>query len=127
MRLEPGKTQGGRKMTDLVKPKAVVSNTGPIISALQSGRIDILRQFYDCIHVPASTLAEFEQHGAGQEIQTFIETGFIVVHDDLTAAEKQAAWTIAQEIGNSPLSKDKEAAHHYPEAEAIVLMNRAEL
>lgn len=45
--------------------RAVVSNTGPLISALQCGHIDILRQFYDVIHIPASELPEYEKHGAG--------------------------------------------------------------
>jgi predicted nucleic acid-binding protein len=53
--------------------KAVVSNTGPLISALQCGRMDILRQFYDLIHIPASELPEYEKHGAGQEIQALIK------------------------------------------------------
>jgi predicted nucleic acid-binding protein len=33
----------------------------------------------------------------------------------------------APAIANSPLSKNKDAAHHYSEAEAIALMNRPEL
>jgi predicted nucleic acid-binding protein len=31
--------------------------------------MDILRQFYDLIHIPASELPEYERHGARQEIR----------------------------------------------------------
>ncbi|MBN1889004.1 MAG: hypothetical protein JW850_13500 [Thermoflexales bacterium] len=106
--------------------RTVISNTGPLISAFQSRRIDILRQFYDVILIPNSELPEFEEHGAADEIDDLIETGFVIVHT-LTDAEKPIAQEIAQAIANSPLSKNKEAAHHYSEAEAIVLMSRPEL
>lgn len=106
--------------------RRVVSNTGPLISALQSERVDILRQLYDVIVIPDSELVEFEKHGAASEIQALIEDGFVVVHT-LSDADKKAAQEIAEAIARSPLSKDKEAAHHYPEAEAAVLMNRPEL
>lgn len=79
------------------------------------------------IHIPASELPEYEKHGAGQEIRALIESGFIVVHDDLTASEKEAAQAIAEEISTSPVSRNKEPSHHYPEAEAIVLMSRTDL
>lgn len=102
--------------------RVVISNTGPMISALQCDRMPILRQFYDVIHIPASELPEYEKHGAGQEIQALIESGFIVVHDDLTASEKEAAQAIAEEISTSPVSRDKEPSHDYPEAEAMELL-----
>lgn len=107
--------------------RAVVSNTGPLISALQCGQMDILRQLYDLIHIPASEMPEYEEHGARQEIRALIEAGFIEVHDDLTASEREAARKLAEEIARSTMSKDKEPSHHYPEAEAMVLMDRAEL
>ena len=107
--------------------KAVVSNTGPLISALQCDRMDILRQFYDRVHIPASGMAELEKHGAGPEIRALISAGFIIVHDDLTVLEQERAQQMAMEIADSKVSKDKEAAHHYPEAEAMVLMERSEL
>jgi hypothetical protein len=89
--------------------------------------MDILRQFYDLIHIPASELPEYERHGARQEIRALLEAGFIKVHDDLTTLEKQTAQKIAMEIAHSSVSKDKEPAHHSPEAEAMVLMERADL
>lgn len=104
--------------------RVAVSNTGPLISAFQSGRVDILRQLYDAILIPDTELAEFEKHGAGDEIGELIACGFVVVHA-LTDAEQQAARAIADAIARSLFSKDREAAHHYPEAEAMVLMSRS--
>lgn len=49
------------------------------------------------------------------------------MHDDLTASEKEAAQAIAEEISISPVSRDKEPSHQYPEAEAMVLMGRTDL
>jgi len=89
--------------------------------------MDILRQFYDLIHIPASEMPEYEKHGAKQEIRALVEVGFIIVHDDLTASEREMAREIAQEIAHSAVSRDKEPAHHYPEAEAMALMGRANL
>lgn len=104
-------------------PRVVVSNTGPLISAFQSNRLEILRQLYDVISIPESELAEFKKHDAGGEISQLIDEGFVVVHT-LTATEKQVAQEIADAIAQSAHSTDKEAAHHWPESEAMVLMSR---
>ncbi len=103
--------------------RVAVSNTGPLVSAFQSGRIDILQQLYDGIFIPDSELAEFEQHGAADEIRELVDSGFVTVYT-LTYAEKQVAQEIAQAIARLPLTRNKTAAQHYPEAEAIVLMSR---
>lgn len=68
-------------------------------------------------------LAEFEKHGAATEIRGLIDAGFIAV-ETLSESEKLYATHIADAIAHSPLTKDKEASHHYPEAEAIALMGR---
>ncbi len=107
--------------------RIVISNTGPLLSAFQCGRMDILRQFYDEIHIPASQMFEFEKHGAGPEIGDLILAGFVVVHDDLTVAEQETAREIADAIARSPKSRDEEAVHHLPEAEATALMGRSDL
>jgi len=106
--------------------RIVVSNTGPLISALQCDYMHLLRQFYDLIHIPASELTEFEEHGAAVEIRALIETGFIAAHH-LTDSERVTARVIAEEIAQSSVSRDKDPTHHYPEAEAIVLMERGNL
>ena len=107
--------------------RAVVSNTGPLISALQSGCMPILHQFYDQIHIPADELEEYEKHGAGEEVQVLMEAGFLVVHQDFTASEKEVAKAIAEEIAGYHATRDKDPAHHLPKSEAIVLMLRSDL
>lgn len=107
--------------------RAVVSNTGPLISALQCNCIHILLQFYDQIHIPADELVEYEKHGAGQEIQTLLDSGIMLVHKDLTIYEKEVAKAISEEIAATHATKDKDPAHHLPESQAIVLMQRSNL
>jgi len=106
--------------------RTVVSNTGPLISAFQSNRVDILLQLYDLIVIPDSELAEFKKHGATKEINKLIEAETVVVHA-LTDTEKTIAKEISEAIASSRHTKDKIAMHHYPEAEAMVLMNRPSL
>ena len=106
--------------------RVVVSNTGPLISALQCDCMHILRQFYDLIHIASSELAELEELGAAVEIRAMIETEFIAVRN-LTDSERVTARAIAEEITQSSMSRDKDPVHHYPEAEAIVLMERGNL
>jgi predicted nucleic acid-binding protein len=84
------------------------------------------RSKYDVICIPASALAELHAHGAGAEIEAWIAAGF-VSRQALTPAERQTAQAIAQEIALSPTSRAKDPAQHYPEAEAIALMGRANL
>jgi len=55
----------------------------------------ILFQFYDQIHIPADELKEYRKHGAGREIEKFVESGFLVVHQDFNASENDAAKSIA--------------------------------
>lgn len=106
--------------------KCAVSNTGPMLSIFQSEQVALLKSLYDRIYIPASTLAEFTKHGAGALIQELIDTGFIVVCE-LSESEKETAKRISEEIAAHPLTKDKGAQNHYPEAEAMVLMGRMEL
>ena len=110
-------------MTTPLELRIAVSNTGPLISALQAQCVTILRQLYDMIWIPDSELAEFAKHGAADEIHELINAGFIQVHLLITD-EKQHAEYFAEAIAQSPLTKDKLALAHYPEAEAMVLFNR---
>ena len=107
--------------------RIAVSNTGPLVSALQCGRLDILRQLYDVIYIPASVMTELVTHGAGPEITEMVGVGFVVVHDDLTKDEHAAGKAIAESIAASPKSRNKNPAHHLSEAEAISLMSRKDL
>lgn len=107
--------------------RAAVSDTGPLISALQCGRFDVLQLFYDIIHIPAGVRTELADHGASLEAQELVEARFIIVHDDLTREERTAAEAIATAIAGSPKSRNKNPEHHRSEAEAIALMGREEL
>lgn len=109
------------------QPRVAVSNTGPLISALQCSRLDVLQQFYDSTHIPAGVRTELADHGASLEVQELVRTNFPIVHDDLTTEECAMAEAIAAAIADSPESRNKNPEHHRSEAEAIVLMGRKEL
>ncbi len=101
----------------------VVANTGPMISAFQSGCIDLLRGVFKIIYVVPSTMAEYEKHGASDFISPLIDSGLVMIVP-LSAAEQENATTVAQQIAASPLSRDPVAAAHIPDAETIVLAQR---
>jgi predicted nucleic acid-binding protein len=105
--------------------RVAVSNTGPLISALQSDCMHIIFQFYDQIHIPVDEIIEYEKHGAGQEISKLLETGFLVTYQDFTQEEADAAKAIAAEIAGHRTTRDKNPLHHLPESYAIVLMQRS--
>ena len=107
--------------------RVAVSNTGPLISALQSNCMHILQQFYDQIHIPVDEIIELQKHGAGQEISRYLKTGFMVVHEDFTLNEIHAAKAIAREIADHRATRDRNPANHLPEAFAIVLVQRSRL
>jgi predicted nucleic acid-binding protein len=107
--------------------RIAVSNTGPLISAFQCGRMDILRQLYDAIHIPLSVLTELTEHGAGSEIRDLVRVGFLVVHDDFTEEERGEARAIAEAIVKSPKSRNKNPSHHLSEAETTALASRKDL
>ena len=103
-----------------------VSNTGPLISAFQCGRTDLLRRYFRVIHIPQSELDEFQRHNAAEEIERLIDEGLVKVHV-LTPEECRRAEEIARRIANRPSARVKEYQHHLPEAQAIVLMEREDL
>lgn len=106
--------------------KCAVSNTGPMLSVFQSEQVALLKSLYNRLYIPASTLAEFTKHGTGALVQELINTGFVVVCE-LSEIEKETAKRISEEIAAHPLTKDKVAQNHYPEAEAMALIDRTEL
>lgn len=105
--------------------KCAVSNTGPMLSIFQSEQTDLLKTLYDRIYIPASELAEYAKHGAEALIRELINNGFVIVCE-LNQIEKEEAKRISEKIATLPLTKDKIAQNHYPEAEAMVLASRAE-
>jgi predicted nucleic acid-binding protein len=46
-----------------------VSNTGPLISALQCERIDLLKHYFAVLYITDSERAELEKHGWANEIR----------------------------------------------------------
>lgn len=106
--------------------RCAVSNTGPMISFFQSERAKLLQIMYDRIYVPESALAEYTQHGSRVMIEKLTKIRFIVACE-LNAAEKQTAKKISEQIANHRLAKSRNPHDHYPEAEAIVLMERTGL
>jgi len=103
-----------------------VANTGPLISALQCGRTELLRHYFATIYIPQSELAEFERHNVKDEIQALLDEGLLVTQD-LTSDEQETAQGIAKQIAGHPLTKVRDYQHHIPEAEAMVLASREEL
>jgi predicted nucleic acid-binding protein len=107
-------------------PIVVVSNTGPLLSAFQCNRTDLLARYFARIHIPASEMEEFERHDAGDQLRELIKDGLVVV-EHLSSAEAASAKDIARRIAVCSVSKTYDHHHHLPEAEAIVLAQREEL
>jgi predicted nucleic acid-binding protein len=101
-----------------------VSNTGPLISAFQCGRIDLLKRYFSVIYITASELAELEKHGWTDDIRQLIDEGFVSVVEELTEREKELAEGVARRIATDPASHDPEWRNHLPEAEVMVLMQQ---
>ena len=76
-------------------PIIVVSDTGPLLSAFQCGRIDLLRRYFKQVYIPASAIQEFKRHNAGDNLRELIEDGLIVV-EHLTVTETEKAEQIAR-------------------------------
>lgn len=45
----------------------VVANTRPMVSAFQSGRVDLLQAVFKIIYLSPSTVSEHEKHGNDTE------------------------------------------------------------
>jgi len=108
----------------VVNKIVAVSNTGPLISAFQCTRIDLLKRYFSAIYITSSELTEFDKHGWGEDIRKLIDEGFVVVFVDLTEGEKKQAEQVAKRIAADQASGDPEWRNHLPEAEAMVLMQQ---
>jgi len=102
----------------------VISNTGPLISAFQCSRIDLLKRYFSVIYITASELTEFDKHGWADDIHGLINEGFVIVLEGLTARERELAEQVAKRIAAVPTSGDPDWRNHLPEAEAMVLMQQ---
>ena len=78
----------------MVEPQATrtltyaVCNTGPLISAFQSGSFSLLAQIFAEIHISTACVAELVRHGWEAEIQAETQPLVIVA---LSAEEEQQA------------------------------------
>ena len=100
-----------------------VCNTGPLISALQSGSFSLLAQIFAEIRLSTVCVSELIRHGWEAEIKAATPPLVIVA---LSAEEEQQALTIAEEISRQPNTNDPVVANHLGEAQAIRLALRPE-
>lgn len=110
-----------------VDKTTVACNTGPLISAFQCDQVDLLKRYFKTIYIAPSQVAEFEKHGAGEELDNLIRQGFVVLAEELTTDEKERAEMLAHRIAAQPSSGDPDHLNHLPEAEAMVITARSEL
>ncbi len=103
-----------------------VSNTGPLISAFQCDRTDLLKRYFSVIYIATSELTEFDKHGWADDIRKLINEGFVIVLEELTEREREQAEKVAKRIAADPASGDPDWRNHLPEAEAMVLMQQRE-
>lgn len=98
-----------------------ISNTGPLISAFQSGSFELLAKIFTEIHIPATCLVELERHGWTEEVKA-ASPRLITVK--LTPSEKKRAVNFARQIARHPDTNDPIPENHLGEAESIVLALR---
>lgn len=111
----------------MIPKTPVASDTGPLLSAFQCGRVDLIVRYFGPIYIVDSILEECRQHGAGDDIQTLIEDGSAVVIGDLSNGERRQAQELAQQIAISPYSNVADPFHHLPEAEVMTVAHRGDL
>ena len=110
-----------------VDKTTVTCNTGPLISAFQCGRGDLLKRYFKTIYLAPTQVAEFEKHGAGEELDDCIRDEFGGLAEALTPHETERAEGWARRIAQQPSSGDPDYHNHLPEAEAMVVTARPEL
>lgn len=100
-----------------------ISDTGPLISVLQSDSLELVTTLLPVIHIPPACVDELMRHGWSESLHS--ATSRIKTHP-LTEAEEEMARTIAQQIAFHPLSRDPVPDNHLGEAQAMVLAARPE-
>jgi predicted nucleic acid-binding protein len=100
-----------------------ISDTGPLISAFQSGSFDVLAQIFAEVHIPRACLDELQVHGWREQVQVAMPKLVIV---ELTSHEGEMALDIARQVAGHPDTNDPVVENHLGEAQAIVLALRAE-
>jgi len=105
----------------------VAADTGPLLSVFQSNTTEFLRRYFSRIFIVQNQLVEFQKHSAATEIQSLIDEGLVVVIKNLTDKEKEEAMEVARRIATEPSCRDSIVPNHLPEAELIVVSQRAEI
>lgn len=105
----------------------VACDTGPLISAFQCSRVDLLKRYFKTIYIAPSQVAELEKHGASEELGDLTREGVVVLAEALTADEKERAEMLARRIAAQPSSGDPDYRGHLPEAEMMIVAARTEL
>ena len=100
-----------------------VSDTGPLISAFQSGSLGLLASVFAAIYIPQACMTELEQHGWEEEVQSAILQLAVV---RLNPKEEEYALELADQIAQHSNTRDPVLEHHIGEAQAIVVALRPE-
>ncbi len=75
----------------------IVANTGPMLSAFQSGRVDLLQALFKIIYLAPSTVMEYEKHGAREFLLQLIDSELVTILP-LSSEEQVRAVVVAQQI-----------------------------
>ncbi|MFQ6055311.1 MAG: hypothetical protein ACE5KT_08565 [Methanosarcinales archaeon] len=86
------------------KEIVAISNTGPIISVFQCGRVDLLQRYFKEIHIPKSEIEEFDRHNIADFAEDLIDLGLFQVHN-LTDFEQEKAKKIKDKRSSTPFSR----------------------
>jgi predicted nucleic acid-binding protein len=99
-----------------------ISNTGPLVSAFQCGRLDILRIYFLVIYITKSEINELDNLGWRSDIDKAISNNDVTVIESLTKLEQEEAEQIAKKIALK--STDPIWESHLTEAEAMALASQ---
>ena len=100
-----------------------ICDTGPLISAFQSGSFALMVEIFHQIVIPSVCRTGLEEHGWIEELTA---ASFLVRAMKLTANEASHAIGVASRIAKHPASKKRVSESHLGEAGVIVLALRSE-
>jgi predicted nucleic acid-binding protein len=98
-----------------------ISDTGPLISALQSDSVPLLASLFSEVHLPAACALELADHGWQDEVESAVNKLLVL---KLTTKELKAASAVAGEVAKESGGKVARITSHAGEAQAIVLAQR---
>jgi predicted nucleic acid-binding protein len=101
----------------------VVSNTGPLTSALQSDSLGLLAALFGTVHTTDACVAELIAQGWAKALAGHRS---LIVSYPLADTEGAEAAAVAARVAAHPATKDRDPGHHLGEAEVMVLAQRPE-